>query len=139
MLALALLAAVREGAPPLVQQRAAELCTHLFLMMCIIESQNPGAPEARALRALLDDDVAQMPDPQRVYWATVMATLSLRHQSFVLPTAEELGTIAGGLWQQAESRLRHPHIEIIGDPLARELKRRLPPIAGANVKEAALN
>jgi hypothetical protein len=131
MLALALLAAVREGAAPLAQQRAAELCTHLFLMMCLIEGDSSGAKEARALRALLDEDVTQMPDPLRVYWATVKATLSLDGETFLLPNPDELGPATARLWRRASERLAHPHLEIIGDPLMRELKRRLPSLAAA--------
>lgn len=131
MLALALLAAVREGASPLAQQRAAELCTHLFLMMCLVEGETSGSKEARALRALLDEDVTQMPDPLRVYWATVRATLALDGESFQLPNPDELGPSTARLWHRAKERLNHPHLEIIGDPLMRELKRRLPPLAAA--------
>ena len=137
MLALALLQAVREGSPPLAQQRAAELCTHLFLMMCIIEGDAPGSREARALRSLLDEDVAQMPDPLRVYWATVRACVSLDGETFDIPGASALPGPAAKLYQRALGRLEHKHLEVIGEPLARELQRRLPKLPPPEPAEAS--
>lgn len=138
MVALALLQALREGAPPLAQQRAAELCTHLFLMMCLIEGDHAGTREARALRALLDEDIARMPDPLRVYWATVRATLALDEITFQVPEDYELPYAAQDLWARARKRMEHPHLEVIGEPLRRELQRRLPALPVAEQKRAVV-
>jgi hypothetical protein len=126
MLALSILQGMREGAPPVVVRRAAELCAHLFLMMCVIEAMAPGTPEARPLRALLDEEVTKVQAPVRVYWSTVRAVAHLTGSRFLLPALDELPHGAEDLVRKALQRLEHKHIVAVGDPLCRELERRLP-------------
>lgn len=126
MLALALLAGVRESAAPLVLRRASELCLHLALVMCISEADSPGAKEAEPLRTLFDDDVAQLNEALRVYWATVRAGLALDGDRLLLPRDEDLPDNTAQLWRRLKKRLLHPHLAPIADPLTRELSRRLP-------------
>jgi hypothetical protein len=128
MLALALLTAVREASPPLVLRRAAELCLHLALSLCLAEGEAPGAACAEPLRQLFDADVKQMNDAVRVYWASVRAAFALDGERLALPRAEDLPPEAQQLYRRMESRLRHEHLAPIADPLARELARRLPPV-----------
>lgn len=126
MLALALLQTVREGGPPLAQRRAAELCTHLFLMMCMIELQRPGSKESAPLRSLLEESVEDTPDSLRVYWAVVKSVLALDEQIFEAPDLKDFPPGLEEVWRRTEQRLAHKHITVIADPLTRELARRLP-------------
>lgn len=126
MLALALLAGVRESAAPVILRRAAELCVHLVLVMCLSEAENPGVKEAATLRALFDDDIAKMNEALRVFWATARAAIALDGEQLALPSEGELPEAAAGLWRRLKKRLLHPHLAPIADPLTRELSRRLP-------------
>ena len=126
MLALALLAAVRESAAPRVLQRALELCLHLVLVMCLAEAEHPGVPEATPLRSLFDDDVGTMNEALRVFWATARAGLALDGDRLKLPRDDDLPAPALPLWRRTKKRLLHPHLAPIADPLTRELARRLP-------------
>jgi hypothetical protein len=126
MLALALLSAVRKGAPPLAIRRATELAVHLALMLCIAEAEAPGCPEAAALRSLLDDDVAELDDAARVYWAAVAAGVSLDDRHLVIPSPHELPEASAELWSRVWSRLDHPSLKPVAEPLHRELSRKLP-------------
>jgi hypothetical protein len=135
MLALSILQGMREGSPPVVVRRAAELCMHLFLMMCVVESMAPGTPEARPLRALLDEEVTKVPAPVRVYWSTVRAVAHLTGSRFFMPALEDLPIGAEQLVRKALQRLEHKHIVGVGDPLCRELERRLPRIDAPFVDE----
>jgi len=126
MLALALLSTVREGGPVLAQRRAAELCTHLFLMMCMIELEKPGAKESAPLRSLLEESVEKTPDSLRVYWAVVKSVLALDEQIFECPDLKDFPPGLEEVWRRTEQRLAHKHIAVIADPLTRELARRLP-------------
>lgn len=126
MLALALLAAVRETSPPLVLRRAIELCVHLALSMCLGESENPGDKTAAPLRAFFDDDVKKLNDAARVYWSTVRAAFLLDGEALELPSSDALPPRAAPLWRRLQKRAEHPHLSPIAGPLARELLRRLP-------------
>lgn len=125
-LALALLQALREGTTPRVLRRAAELCTHLALCSCLVETDAPGARESNALRAFLDDDPQQTTDALRVYWAVVGATVALDGVAFELPAPTDLPDRALPLWNRLRERLRHQRLLAVSEPLQRELERRLP-------------
>ncbi len=126
MLALALLAAVRESSPPLVLRRAMELCLHLAFTMCLGEAETPGDKTATTLRALFDEDVKKLNDAARVYWATVRAGFLLDGECLELPPPGAMPASAAKVWRRLQKRLDHPHLAPIADPLARELARRLP-------------
>ena len=126
-LALTLLQSLREGAPPRVLRRAVELCTHLALCMCLLETDVPGTAEAQPLRTLLDDDAAHINEAVRVYWAVVAAAVSLDGISFALPASADLPKAAAALWARLRDRLGHRRVLAVAEPLRRELQRRLPP------------
>lgn len=126
MLALALLAAVRETSPPLVLRRALELCVHLAFSMCVGEGENPGDKTAAPLRAFFDDDVKKLNDAARVYWSTVRAAFLLDGQALELPAEAAMPPKAAKVWRRLMKRAEHPHLAPIAEPLARELLRRLP-------------
>lgn len=126
MLALALLAAVREASPPLVLRRAIELCLHLAFTMCMAEAENSGERTAAPLRNLFDDDVKKQNDAARVYWSTVRAAFLLDGECLELPPKDAMPTTVAKVWRRLQKRLDHPHLAPIADPLARELARRLP-------------
>lgn len=126
MLALALLAAVRESNPPVALRRALELCVHLALMSCVAEGEAPGGDASAGLRNLFDDDVTTQNDALRVYWSTVSAGLSLPTEVLQLPDERALPRRARKLWRRLNKRLAHDHFQPIAGPLARELERRLP-------------
>ena len=126
MLALALLEAVREEHAPLVLRRTVELCVHLSISMCVLEAEAPGAPEAEVLRAFLDDEVTQMNEAMRVFWAVHRAAQTLHNGQLLLPPASDLPANAAALWRELHKRLHHTHLARIADPLTRELSRRLP-------------
>jgi len=136
MLALAILQGLRESAPPHVVRRAAELCTHLFLMMCVTEAVAPGTREARPLRALLDEELTKVAPPMRVYWSVVRATCRLSASRFALPALDDLPANAGAIVMKALARLEHKHILAVGEPLAREIERRLPALDAPHVDDA---
>ena len=127
-IALALLQGLREGTSPFVVRRAAELCTHLALVACLVEGTAPGAPEARPLIAFLDGDPASLNEATRVYWAVVGATLQLGARGTLLPVPDfadqspHVRALLGRLMQ----RCAHKRIVAVADPLLRELTRRLP-------------
>ncbi len=126
-LALAMLQSLREGAPPRVLRRAAELCTHLAITACLVEADAPGSRESRPLRVLLDDDPAQLNEAVRVFWAVVSAAVALDDTTFELPRAEDLPDRAAPLWARLKERLAHRRVLAVAEPLRRELVRRLPP------------
>lgn len=128
MIALALLAAVRETSPPLVLRRAIELCVHLAFSMCLAEAENPGDAAAAPLRTFFDDDVKKQNDAARVYWSTVRAAFLLDGEALELPPDEAMPPKARALWRRLKGRAEHPHLAPIAEPLARELLRRLPRI-----------
>ena len=125
-LALTMLQSLREGAPPRVLRRCAELCTHLALAACLIEGDAPGSRESKPLRAFLDDDPQQMNEAVRVFWAVVGAAVSLDGMSFELPPIEHLPDRAAPLWARVKERLTHKRVMAVAEPLRRELMRRLP-------------
>jgi hypothetical protein len=126
MLAVALLAAVRESSPPLALRRATELSIHLALMMCLAEAEAPTGDASRALRNLFDDDPTSINDALRVYWSVVRAGIALDGAQLQLPDRATLPKRALRMWQRMQRRLAHDHFGPIADPLARELQRRLP-------------
>ena len=136
MLALALLQALREQSPPFVLRRAAELAVHLLVAMCVVEAEAPGAADAAPLRRLFDDGVDAMNEAARVYWAAVAAALPLDGRCFALPTSDDLPAAAGALLEKATARLSHKRVQSVGEPLRRELARRLPPIAAEGEEHA---
>jgi hypothetical protein len=125
-LALTLLQSLREGTAPRILRRAAEVCTHLALVSCLIEADAPGAKEARALRAFLDDDLQHMNEALRVFWAVVGATVALDGVAFELPSPTDLPERAAPLWARLRARLAHKRVLAVAEPLERELRRRLP-------------
>lgn len=135
MLALALLAAVRENNPPLVLRRTIEFCVHLSLSMCLLEAELPGAPETAPLRDFLNEDVTQMNEAMRVFWAVHRSAQTLHNGHLWLPPESELPQAAGLLWRELHRRLHHPHLAKIADPLTRELSRRLPALHAAAAQE----
>lgn len=128
MLAHAILSAVRESSPPLVLRRALELCVHLAFLMCLVEADIPLDPTTAPLRALLDDDIRALNDPMRVYWSTVSAALRLDGTHLHLPLRDPHYPALDKLLARLHERLVHPHLAAIGEPLHRELRRRLPPV-----------
>lgn len=126
MLALALLEAVREAHSPLILRRTVELCVHLSISMCVLEAEAPGAPEAEALRSFLHDEITQMNEAMRVFWAVHRAAQTLHNGHLWLPPESDLPTSAASLWRELHRRLHHTHLSRIADPLTRELSRRLP-------------
>lgn len=135
-LALALLQGMRERLPPHALRRTAELCTHLALATCIIESDLPGAPEARSLRELLDDEPAHLNEALRVYWAVVASTLALDGAVFEVPAADQLPARVGALWTRLRERLRHARVVAVSEPLQRELRRHLTQNPGVQLPAA---
>ncbi len=131
-LALALLSLLREDGPPRVVRRAIELCTHLALMCCVIQADAPGAKESAPLRDVLDGDVAHMSEPSRVFWSTVAAAFALDGVVLALPPLHDLPSSAAPLWVRLRERLAHKRVRAVATPLERELRRRLPAIAGVN-------
>ena len=137
MLALALLQALRESCPPLILRRAVELCAHLALTMCFIEGEQSGAPEASTLRSLLDDDIGQLNEALRVYWAVVKAALDLSADLLAVPLENDLPPSMHAVWRRLRVRLAHKRIVVVAEPLVRELARRLPTAARDEEAEAA--
>jgi hypothetical protein len=131
MLALALLAGVRESNPPIVLRRATELCLHLVLLMALAEGLAPGSESAKPLRDLFDKDPKELNDALRVFWSAVRAGLGLDGRHLELPDDAELPEGSRKVWRRAAERLTHKHFAAIADPLERELSRRLPPVEGA--------
>jgi hypothetical protein len=127
-LALTLLQSLREGAPPRILRRAAELCTHLAICACMIEGEAPGAKESKPLRAFLDEDPGHLNEAVRVFWAVVGAAVALDGTSFELPRPEDLPDRAAPLWARVKDRLAHKRVLAVADPLRRELGRRLPAV-----------
>jgi hypothetical protein len=126
MLAIALLAAVRESSPPLALRRATELCLHLALMSCVAEGELPGGDASLPLRNLFDDDLKEQNDALRVYWSVVRAGLALDRELLPLPDESDLPRRARKLWRRLHKRLQVDHFRPIAEPLQRELERRLP-------------
>ncbi len=135
MLALALLQALRESSPPFVLRRAGELCVHLVLAMCIVEAEAPGSKEAAPLRVLLDDGIDAMNEAVRVFWAGAAAVLALDGECFTIPSEHELPVGAGALLARAKARLAHKRVQSVGEPLRRELQRRLPQVGVAEAED----
>jgi hypothetical protein len=124
--ALATLAALREQVPPSILRRAVELCAHLALTAAMIEADAPGSRESKVLRSLLDDDVAEINEATRVFWAVVSAAHSLDGNLLSLPDPRDLPEKAAALWHRAMERLGHKRVLAVAEPLQRELQRRLP-------------
>jgi hypothetical protein len=129
MVSLALLEAIRQGHSPLAQRRASELCIHLFMMMCLIEDENPGAPESEPLRRLLAGHVGGEHEAQHVYWAVVSGAIELEGAYIELPPIKYLSESAKKIWTLALQHMQHPQVTFVKDALTRELKRRLPGLA----------
>lgn len=125
-LALSLLQGLREGGPPRILRRAAELCTHLALAACLVEGEASGAREARAVRDLLEDNPAQINEALRIFWAVVGATFMLDGEVFDVPHASDLPQSGRAVVQRMRTRLEHPRVLAVAEPLKRELRRRLP-------------
>jgi hypothetical protein len=131
-IALALLQGLREGVSPLLVRRAAELCTHLALLACLIESEVPGSRESRPLVAFLQGDPTSLKEATRIYWAVVSATLALGRQgAFEVPLAS-LPPSTQGLVSRLQERCEHPRIVSVSKPLRRELGRRLPKVVATS-------
>jgi hypothetical protein len=129
-LALALLQGLREGVPPRMLRRCAELCTHLALTAALIESQHPGAAEAESLRQFLTKDPSSLTETDRIYWAVVGATLALAQRGhFELPTMEDAPVAMRQLLQRLAKRVAQHKILAVAEPLLRELSRRLTRVA----------
>lgn len=128
MLALALLAAVRENSAPEILRRTVEFCVHLSLSMCLLEAEQPGASESSPLRTFLHEDVTQMNEAMRVFWAVHRAAQTLHNGHLWLPPESDFPSEAALLWRDLHRRLHHTHLARIADPLTRELARRLPPL-----------
>lgn len=125
--ALAMLQGLREGTSPYVLRRAAELCTHLAIMACLIEGEAPGSRESKPLVAFVDGDPASLNEANRVYWAVVRATLALGFDGVLdPPPLESLSPGARAVLERLYVRLGHQRVAAVADPLLRELKRRLP-------------
>ncbi|MCP4499087.1 MAG: hypothetical protein GY822_03860 [Deltaproteobacteria bacterium] len=127
-LAVALLQGVRESSPPLVIRWSAELCAHLVLTLCLLDSEAPEAKELKALHVLFDGEPFQLHDSMRVFWSVVSAVISLDEKTFDIGPASHLPDAAFAKWNQVIERLTHPHFEAVAGPLSRELSRRLPPL-----------
>jgi hypothetical protein len=127
-LALALLQGLREGTSPFVVRRAAELCTHLALVACLVEGMAPGAAEARPLVAFLNGDPASLNEATRVYWAVVGATLQLGARGALLPVPDlaDQSPHVRALFERLVQRCTHKRVAAVAEPLVRELARRLP-------------
>ena len=126
-LALALLQGLREGAPPMVLRRAAEFCTHLALTACLIEGESPDARESAPLRAFIDDDQAKLNEASRVFWAVVSATLTLgKDGTLLVPALSLFPERARLVAERLKQRVQHKRVVAVAEPLARELRRRLP-------------
>jgi hypothetical protein len=138
-LALALLQGLREGVAPHTLRRAAELCTHLALLACLVEGEAPGSQEARPLRQFLDGDPQALNEAGRVYWSVVAATLMLGEQGdlFQLPDLSSWPQAAQPLLEQLRTRARHKRVAAVAEPLVRELGRRLPTTATAEAPAGA--
>ncbi|MFZ9886615.1 MAG: hypothetical protein ACO3JL_03840 [Myxococcota bacterium] len=139
MLAHAILAAVREPSPPLALRRAVELCVHLAFLMCVVEVEVPRDETAAPLRALCDADVRTLNDAMRVYWATVSAALLLDGTHLRLPLRESHHPALDSVLARLNERLRHPYLATIGEPLYRELCRRLPPLEATSMPAEGLS
>ena len=136
-LALALLQGLREGTSPAVLRRAAELCTHLALVACVIEGEAPGSRESRPLVAFADGDPAALNEASRVYWAVVGATLALGRTGALDVPIDELPSTTQPVLQRLLRRLEHKRILAVSEPLLRELGRRLPrPAVGATLQSS---
>ncbi len=125
-LALALLQALREGCPPMVLRRATELCVHLVLVLCVLQSDTPGAVEAQPLRAILDDDVGRLKEGSRVFWALIAAALNLDGKLLQLPNSAEFSQGALAVIARLRQRLSHAQVRAVSVPLERELLRQMP-------------
>jgi hypothetical protein len=125
-LSLAVLQVLREGCPPSILRRAAELAVHLVITACLVEADAPGAKESAPLRVLLDDDVGQLHDSQRAFWALVGAAFALDAALLAIPSTLELPERASALFNRVQKRLAHPRVRAVSEPLEREIVRRLP-------------
>ncbi len=137
MLALAVLAALREGSSPYALRRGAEFAAHLFLMMCLVESVAPQSPETAPLRELLSgpDGPAAKTDAARVFYALVEAVFSLGDQGGLpVPAQSDLSREATQILTASRRVLGTEPFQVIAGPLARELARRL---QGAGAPKAA--
>jgi hypothetical protein len=125
-LALALLQGLREGCPPSILRRAAEVCVHLALQLVLIEAEAPGARESAMLRALLDDKLEGLHEATRVFWAVVGAAVALDGSLLQLPPAHDMPERAAALYARLTQRLAHARVKAVSEPLEREIARRLP-------------
>lgn len=123
VLSLAILGGIREGTSPWVLRRALEVNLHLAITLCVLEASHPGCPEALSLRQVLEQDIGELHEASRLFWATVKAAWSMEAIRDNAPTPhfeEQIFT----LWSQLMERLVHPALDI-AEPLVRELRRRL--------------
>lgn len=127
MLALALLAGVRETVSPWVLRRAVEFCVHLALVSCLAAEAQADAPEAQPIRTLCEGDPATLPESMQVFWAVVAAAHALDGSHLLLPRPDDLPVPARRRWLALKQALDHPGIERVAAPLVRELRRRLAP------------
>jgi hypothetical protein len=125
-LALALLQGLREGCPPSVLRRTAELCVHIALQLVLIEAEAPGARESSMLRHLMDDKVEHLNEASRVFWAVVGAAIALDGVLLRMPDALEMPERAGALFGRVRARIAHARVKAVSEPLEREIARRLP-------------
>jgi hypothetical protein len=125
-LALALLQGLRQGVPPRMLRRAAELCTHLVLTAALVESAAPGDKAAAPLRDFLDKDGSKLTEGQRIFWAVVGSTLALSQRGhFQLPAMDDAPSVMKQLLQRLAKKVAQPRILVVAEPLLRELARRL--------------
>jgi hypothetical protein len=125
-IALALLQGLRENTSPAILRRAAELCTHLALVACVIEAEAPGSRESRPLVAFADGDPGALNEASRVYWAVVGATLALGRAGVLDVPVAALPATTQPVLARLQRRLDHKRILAVSEPLLRELGRRLP-------------
>lgn len=129
MIALSVLTGLREGCPPLALRRAAELATHVFLTMCIIEANGPRAPQSEALRKLLsstDDDEPAFNNASVTYFALVKAVLDLGDAGVIpVPPASSMPPKAREYLMALRDVLKGKPFKDIAEPLTRELARKI--------------
>jgi len=135
-IALALLQGLREGTSPFVLRRAAELCTHLAILACVVEAEAPGSRETKPLVAFIDGDPAALNEATRVYWAVVSATIALGQRGVLELPIHSLSDGAKAVFARLMRRLEHKRVVAVAEPLVRELGRRLPRPAGATLPPA---
>jgi hypothetical protein len=131
MLAVALMAAAKKGEVPRAQKRACEFSVHLARTMCWIEGNNPGAPEASALRRLFDEDVELFPESQLLFWSVVRVAIDLDGDVLELPDVADLPLHAGANWRAMVERLSHRRFFSASENLKTHLQRNLSPLAAA--------